>query len=290
VKDLVEWFGIRFKGQLIGLCFGRKGTNSYHAVLLHPKGYLDISTNRGGDWTVDEAAYIAFSGKRDREAGEVAGSRLRHRSHRLRQIRGQTALPVLQSEDGQQRTFNNDLDHEQCCYFFGVRKVRAFDPDVAICTHFLPAEIISWLTGKGTLKTRQAIVGSCDVDDGVMIGHAEALLHSVLPARDPLAGQVAALVARITDDPGLRRVDQLSASSGITPRTLQRLFADYVGVSPKWVMRRARLHDAAERADSGDPVDWAALASDLGYADQAHLTRDFTVTIGVPPARYAVAP
>jgi AraC-like DNA-binding protein len=128
------------------------------------------------------------------------------------------------------------------------------------------------------------------VDDSVMIGFAESLLHSVLPERDPLAEQAAALVSRITGDPGLRRVDQLSVSSGLTVRTLQRLFADYVGVSPKWVMRRARLHEAAERADSGEPVDWAALASDLGYADQAHLTRDFTVTIGVPPARYAAAP
>ena len=127
-------------------------------------------------------------------------------------------------------------------------------------------------------------------DDARMIGFAEALLHSMLPERDPLAEQAAALVARITDDPGLRRVDQLSASAGMTPRTLQRLFADYVGVSPKWVMRRARLHEAAERADSGEPVDWACLASDLGYADQAHLTRDFTVTIGVPPSRYAAAP
>ena len=54
-----------------------------------------------------------------------------------------------------------------------------------------------------------------------------------------------------------------------------------MGVSPKWVMRRARLHEAAERADSGEVVDWAALAADLGYADQAHLTRDFTATIGV---------
>ncbi|MGH3223253.1 MAG: AraC family transcriptional regulator [Streptosporangiaceae bacterium] len=34
-------------------------------------------------------------------------------------------------------------------------------------------------------------------------------------------------------------------------------------------------------------MDWAALAADLGYADQAHLTRDFTATIGVSPARYA---
>ncbi len=120
-----------------------------------------------------------------------------------------------------------------------------------------------------------------------MAGLAESLLCSVLPERDPVAEQVAALVSRITDDPALRRVDELSAASGLTVRTLQRLFADYVGVSPKWVMRRARLHEAAERADSGEPVDWADLASDLGYADQAHLTRDFTVTIGIPPSRYA---
>ena len=151
------------------------------------------------------------------------------------------------------------------------------------------------LFGPGAETTRQAIMdvfdsGGFDVDDGVMIGCAEALLLSVLPERDPLAEQAAALVARVTDDPGLRRVDELAASSGLSVRTLQRLFADYVGVSPKWVMRRARLHEAAERADGGEPVDWAALASDLGYADQAHLTRDFTVTIGVPPTRYAAAP
>jgi len=126
-----------------------------------------------------------------------------------------------------------------------------------------------------------------DEDDARMMGYAETLLCSVLPEQDPVAEQVAMLVSRITDDPGLRRVDELSALSGLTARTLQRLFADYVGVSPKWVMRRARLHEAAERADSGEPVDWAALAADLGYADQAHLTRDFTVTIGIPPSRYA---
>jgi len=34
-------------------------------------------------------------------------------------------------------------------------------------------------------------------------------------------------------------------------------------------------------------VDWAALAADLGYADQAHLSRDFTATLGVPPTQYA---
>ena len=154
------------------------------------------------------------------------------------------------------------------------------------------------LFGPQAEKTRQAIMrvgpadsadsaDSADEVDARMIGYAEALLCSVRPERDWMAEQVAALVSRITADPGLRRVDQLAASSGMTARSLQRLFADYVGVSPKWVMRRARLHEAAERADSGEPVDWALLASDLGYADQAHLTRDFTATLGISPTRYA---
>ena len=41
------------------------------------------------------------------------------------------------------------------------------------------------------------------------------------------------------------------------------------------------------RAAAGAALDSAALAADLGYADQAHLTRDFTATLGVPPSRYA---
>ena len=109
------------------------------------------------------------------------------------------------------------------------------------------------------------------------------------PAADPAADQAADLVSRITADPRLRRVAQLAEVSGLSERKLQRLFADYVGVSPKWVMRRARLHEAALRVEADGPaaVDWGSLAADLGYADQAHLTRDFTATLGVPPSRYA---
>jgi AraC-like DNA-binding protein len=136
-------------------------------------------------------------------------------------------------------------------------------------------------------KTRQAIM--CAETDADMVGGAESLLFSALPDRDPVSDQVASLVELIGSDASLRRVDQLSVVSGLSVRGLQRLFSDYVGVSPKWVMRRARLHEAALRADSGEPVDWAALAADLGYADQAHLTRDFTATIGVSPTRYAAS-
>ena len=44
-------------------------------------------------------------------------------------IAGGTCLVRILFEDGQQRTFNNDLDSEQCCYYFGVRREqhRLFD-------------------------------------------------------------------------------------------------------------------------------------------------------------------
>jgi AraC-like DNA-binding protein len=143
------------------------------------------------------------------------------------------------------------------------------------------------LFGPAAERARQAVMDARD--DAGMIACAEALLLSMLPGCDPLAARAASLVDRIVADASLRRVDELALASGMTVRALQRLFAEYVGVSPKWVMRRARLHDAAARADSGEPVDWAGLAAALGYADQAHLTRDFTATIGVPPTRYARA-
>jgi AraC-like DNA-binding protein len=130
---------------------------------------------------------------------------------------------------------------------------------------------------------------SPDADDDAMIAAAERLLRGFRAAPDPVAAQVGEMVERITTDPELRRVTALAGVFCLPERRLQRLFAEYVGVSPKWVIRRARLHEAARRADAGDGVDWAALALDLGYADQAHLTRDFTATIGVPPARYARA-
>ena len=133
---------------------------------------------------------------------------------------------------------------------------------------------------------------AADADDDAMIAAASGLLRGRGPVPDPVVDQVAGLVGRITEDTALRRVAQLAEVSGLPERKLQRLFSDYVGVSPKWVMRRARLHEAALRVESDGPtsVDWAALAADLGYADQAHLTRDFTATLGVPPSRYAAAP
>jgi AraC-like DNA-binding protein len=69
-------------------------------------------------------------------------------------------------------------------------------------------------------------------------------------------------------------------------RSLQQLFSEYLGVSPKWVLRRFRLQEAADRLAGGEELDLAALALSLGYFDQAHFTSDFRKLVGEPPARY----
>lgn len=118
------------------------------------------------------------------------------------------------------------------------------------------------------------------------IARAEELLRAALPAPDPTVDFVHGIVTRIETEASIRRVDDVAKVAGLGVRDLQRLFRSYVGVTPKWVIRRARLHEAAFRLAHGTSVDLAALAQELGYFDQAHLTRDFTRFVGDSPASY----
>ncbi|WP_344669406.1 helix-turn-helix domain-containing protein [Catenulispora yoronensis] len=88
-------------------------------------------------------------------------------------------------------------------------------------------------------------------------------------------------------DRTLTRVEDLALAAGVGMRTLQRAFTEHIGIGPKWFLRRYRIYEAGERVAHQETVDWSVLAADLGYADQAHLTRDFTAAFGLPPAQYA---
>lgn len=79
----------------------------------------------------------------------------------------------------------------------------------------------------------------------------------------------------------------MAKRSGLSVRSLERLFDEHIGVTPKWLIRQSRLHEATERAAAGVAVDWPALAGELGYADQSHFIREFASVVGTTPARYA---
>lgn len=94
------------------------------------------------------------------------------------------------------------------------------------------------------------------------------------------------LVAFVEDHPEVTEVPQLSRRFGVSIRTLQRTCLKRLGLGPLWLIRRARLHQAAARL-GGETIDLAGLAADLGYTDQAHFTRDFKGATGFTPGWYA---
>jgi len=126
-------------------------------------------------------------------------------------------------------------------------------------------------------------------DEGEMVDCAETFLHARCPERDETVGTITRIIDRIIADRDITTVDGLVERLNLNRRTLQRLFSRYVGVGPKWVIRRYRLHEAAERVATCDVVDWPALALDLGYFDQAHFIKDFKAIVGKAPADYAKA-
>ena len=116
------------------------------------------------------------------------------------------------------------------------------------------------------------------------VAHVESWLASHLPV-DESGLLVNRLVAWLGDHPEVTRVDDLAREAGLSERSLQRLVEQRIGLSPKWVLQRRRLHDAVEALKAGRGT-LADVAADLGYADQAHFTHDFRTVTGMTPGEY----
>ncbi len=123
-------------------------------------------------------------------------------------------------------------------------------------------------------------------DHQAAIGVLESFLQGLVPRHDQNIALARDITTRIAADRQLKSVEQLSRVFNLSKRTLQRLFADYVGATPKWVIRRYRLQEAAESMAAADTLDWPRLALELGYTDQAHFIREFKRLIGKTPADY----
>ncbi len=153
------------------------------------------------------------------------------------------------------------------------------------------------LTGRSSRQlTDQVLPATGFLPSAARLG--DLPLHATT-ARDALCDYVTSLgggvderydlvrsVLDLLTDERITRVSHLAEACGLTERTLQRLLRDYVGVGPKWLLTRQRLHDAVSRIDAGDAEPLAELATRLGWYDQNHFTRDFTDIVGVTPAAY----
>jgi AraC-like DNA-binding protein len=127
-------------------------------------------------------------------------------------------------------------------------------------------------------------------NDSRLVTIADEFLRGQQPQRNENIVTVGKVIDRVVSDREIKRVDDLLRVFNVKKRTLQRIFNKYVGVSPKWVIQRYRLHEALAKLEQGTPVNWTILALDLGYSDQAHFINDFKRLVGKSPAKYTRNP
>lgn len=114
----------------------------------------------------------------------------------------------------------------------------------------------------------------------------ERLLRDQLPKQDMKVENIHSILSWIQGHKDIITVEAVASHFFLSKRTLQRLFHEYVGVSPKWVIQRYRLHEAAEQLAHGNVKDWTRLATEIGYYDQSHFIHDFKAIIGKTPQEY----
>jgi AraC-like DNA-binding protein len=111
----------------------------------------------------------------------------------------------------------------------------------------------------------------------------ESALLGRLGASDRGRPSLRRAISRMVASGGQTSLDQLAIDMGVGGRQLERRFLNEVGLGPKLLSRILRFQQvfrAVEREDKN----WAGIALDCGYYDQAHLIRDFRQFAGQTPA------
>lgn len=98
---------------------------------------------------------------------------------------------------------------------------------------------------------------------------------------------IAAALGRLGRSAGAARISDIATDIGWSRKHLARRFHNEIGVSPKTLARMLRFHRACQLARIGDARGWAGIAIEAGFADQAHLARDFKEFSGESPSVWA---
>ena len=160
---------------------------------------------------------------------------------------------------------------------FGIR----FRP--AMAALFVRAPWEELIDRKVAAEGTKALAERLERPDG-RIGAVESWLRMV---RDP--GPVQRIVDWVSESPMC--MDDLSRHAGLSTRQLRRLFLAETGLTPKYLCRVLRFRRAVQRMAPMPRLsrpDFAALALDTGYYDQAHFINEFRQFSGHTPAAWQV--
>jgi AraC-like DNA-binding protein len=92
---------------------------------------------------------------------------------------------------------------------------------------------------------------------------------------------------RLARSRGGTRIAALAKDIGWSRKHLVNRFRSELGLAPKPIARLMRFHEACRLAQTQASGGWAAIAAESGYADQAHLAREFSDLAGEPPTAWA---
>ena len=81
-------------------------------------------------------------------------------------------------------------------------------------------------------------------------------------------------------------ISVLAHQIGLSSRRFAQLFSREVGMTPKRFCRVQRLQQVLKQVAAHRKVDWAELALDCGYFDQAHLANEFRSLCSLSPKEY----
>lgn len=93
-------------------------------------------------------------------------------------------------------------------------------------------------------------------------------------------------VGQLTASPQMWTIRNLSHKTGVTQKHLITLFRKYVGLSPKMFSRINKFQKVVGMIERQEKIDWASLAYECGYFDQAHFIKEFREFSGVNPRLY----
>ena len=98
---------------------------------------------------------------------------------------------------------------------------------------------------------------------------------------------VAAAVGLIEESQGRARIAEVAAAVGLSVRQLERRFRAVAGLTPKQFARVRRVRATAVTLLKDKEMNWAARATEMGFADQSHLTREWVAVTGRSPVTFA---
>lgn len=168
---------------------------------------------------------------------------------------------------------------------FGVR----LNPGVAFLLTGVPADrlvearrLLSDLLPEESRLFAQRLA-SATTSDNYFDGLEELLLARL--AGRAIHPHVQKALGLIEESGGQIRIAELARRCKVSTHQLAHTLRTWVGLPPKTLARITRFQRFLEQVENDPSESFAARAADLGYFDQAHLTREVAQFFGATPGR-----